>query len=122
MAQVIDLAEAQQFFDQMVDLNIPSRGLPCELEGILESMCMPLDEVRDQMPFCGGYVHDQICVPAYLVSGPAHQLSTRQYFELVPECDLILVFVKQIWSTWDLKAKDFLVEEIVVKYLEQRLI
>ena len=27
-----------------------------------------------------------------------------------------------MWYEWDLKAKDFLVEELVVKYLEQRLI
>ena len=75
------LAEARQFFDQMVDLNIPSRGLPCELEGILESMCMPLADIENQMPFCGDYVNSQICVPAYLVSCLATEPPLFHHFQ-----------------------------------------
>ena len=67
-AVTITLDEAKQFYDETLDKNIPKRGLPCQLEGILESVCVPLASVRDDLPFCGSYLKEQICIPVYLVS------------------------------------------------------
>ena len=52
----------------MVDRNIPEKGIQCVLEGILESICVPLETVKEQLPFCASSLHDNICVPVYHVS------------------------------------------------------
>ena len=34
-----DIDEAAQYYNDNLDVNIPQRGLPCQLEGVLESVC-----------------------------------------------------------------------------------
>ncbi len=83
-AVTITLDEAKQFYDEVLDKNIPKRGLPCQLEGILESVCVPLASVRDDLPFCGSYLKEQICIPVYLVSTVDFaRLSNTQCFSLL---------------------------------------
>ena len=50
-------------------------------------MCVSLDEIYDELPFCGDYIYENICVPVY----------------------------SSIWPEWSLKAKDFTIEEVVVE-------
>ena len=75
-----------QFYDDMLDKNIPDRGLPCQLEGILESACTPLDSVRDQLEFCGPYIYDHICIPVYLVSSFVIPALIQDDVPLISKC------------------------------------
>ena len=42
----ITLEEAKAFFDEKIDAGIQDRGLPCDLDGVLESVCVPLKTVQ----------------------------------------------------------------------------
>ena len=89
-----NIAAAKAFYDEKIDLNIPERGLPCQLESVLESECLPTSSIVDQLDFCGNYVKGNICVPVF----------------------------HQVWPEWSIKSKDFLVEELAVLYMETRLL
>ena len=52
----------------MVDPNIPEKGVPCQLEGVLEAICVPLESVQDDMSFCAPEVLPNICIPVFHVS------------------------------------------------------
>ena len=52
----ITLEEARQFFEENFDVNIPQRGLPCQLEGILESVCVPKESKKEELQFCYPYL------------------------------------------------------------------
>ena len=78
----------------MVDVNIPEKGIPCELEGVLEAICVPLTSVESQMQFCAPVVLEHVCIPVF------HQL----------------------WPDWNLEQKDLIIEKIVATSLEKRIL
>ena len=71
----IALQAAKAFYEEMVDLKTPAKGVPCLLEGVLESVCVPLSEVRDEMPFCSPVVKEHICIPIFHVSSRMNEYS-----------------------------------------------
>jgi hypothetical protein len=66
----------------------------CYIEGVLESVCVPKDEVAKDLSFCSEDVYDYVCVPVY------HHL----------------------WPLHSIKKKDYLVEQEIAKYTEIRLL
>ena len=43
------LEEARAFYESKIDLQTPERGIPCQLDGILESICVEKSTVIEDL-------------------------------------------------------------------------
>jgi len=50
------------------DVRMPAKGVPCTITGVLESICVAKEDIKDTIPYCFDNIYDNICVPVYHVS------------------------------------------------------
>jgi len=47
---------------------MPAKGVPCTITGVLESICVAKEDIKDTIPYCFDNIYDNMCVPVYHVS------------------------------------------------------
>lgn len=72
------------------------------------------------MDFCSDDINEYICVPVYHVSFFFIKILHPIFFQNLTHWSFS--YFQQIWNAWSIKQKDFTVEEVVMKSVEQRLL
>ena len=82
------------YFKQSRVEYIPDQGVRCQIDGVLESVCVPVSTLKSEVKFCYDDLYDHVCKHVY------HPL----------------------WSEWTVEEKDFEIQKQVCLNAEQRLI
>ncbi len=74
--------EMKEYFTSNYIEQIPVLKTRCQIDGVLESVCVPLSSVTTDLDFCAPDLYEFICIPVY----------------------------NWIWPDWNLKEKDFTIQ------------